>query len=222
MRLYPIPLRYQDVRIHKYQWIEVDLEPVGHGNDNRKESRKPDLSTLWVLGDPIGCKDEWRERRQFIDRLPHHTYKQLEEQHELDKSSLGIIRPKEILDVTIEKADPEWKPEWQAALNQMSLFGPPTKPLEKLPFKWSYVFQCEDREQPYSRMIEDWELGALYLKERDSKGEEGAAKSVRDKYLSDIGSPKRDTRFFMGTRFPFNTWLVLGTFWPPKTTLELF
>ena len=112
--------------------------------------------------------------------------------------------------------------EWQNTLNQISLFGPQTLPLEKLPYKWSYVFRCDDREKPYTRMIEDWEIGALYLKERNKKGEEAASKSVRDKYLNEIANPKRDTRLFMGTRFPYNTWLVLGTFWPPKTTLELF
>jgi hypothetical protein len=222
VRLYPIPVRYQDVHIRKYQWVEVDLEPVGHGNDSRKESRKPELSTLRTIGDRINSDNNWRERRQIIDPLPHHTYKELEKLYEQDKTSLGIIRPKEILDVKIEDADSEWKPEWKALLQQMSLFGPQTKPLEKLPYKWSYVFRCDDREEPYTRMIEDWELGALFLKERKKKGAEEAAKSVRDKYLNEIASPGKDTRFFMGTRFPFNTWLVLGTFWPPKSTLELF
>jgi len=28
--------------------------------------------------------------------------------------------------------------------------------------------------------------------------------------------PDKDTRFFMGTVFPYNTWVVVGVFWPPK------
>jgi hypothetical protein len=71
-------------------------------------------------------------------------------------------------------------------------------------------------------MIEDWELGVLFLKEREKKRQEQAAKGVRDKYLLELANPKRDTRFFMGTRLPYNTWIVLGVFYPPKTTLDLF
>ena len=65
-------------------------------------------------------------------------------------------------------------------------------------------------------MNEDWELGVLFLKERDRKGEEAAVESIRQKFLDEICADTRDTRFFVGTRHPFNQWLVLGTFWPPK------
>jgi hypothetical protein len=224
VRLYPIDYRYRpkEQKFQKYQWIEVDLAPVGHGNDNRKESRKPELKTMALTGTRLDTKDGWRERRRIIDRMPHHTMKELELMYDQERVSLGIVRPKRILDVTIEDADPEWKPAWQSVLNQMNLFGPQPKPLTRLPYKWSYVFECEDHTEPYKRMIEDWELGVLFLKERDKKGEEAAAASVRDKYLRSLASPKNDVRFFMGTRFPYNTWLVLGVFYPPKTSLELF
>lgn len=35
-------------------------------------------------------------------------------------------------------------------------------------------------------------------------------------FFDEICRPERDTRFFMGTVLPYNTWLVLGVFWPPK------
>lgn len=66
-------------------------------------------------------------------------------------------------------------------------------------------------------MCEDWEPGVLFLKESERLGsEEAAAESVRKKFLNEICGPDKDTRFFMGTYFPYNTWLVLGLFWPPK------
>ena len=65
-------------------------------------------------------------------------------------------------------------------------------------------------------MNEDWELGVLFIKERERKGEEGAVQSIRQKFLEEICSDTKDTRFFMGTRHPYNQWLVLGTFWPPR------
>ena len=66
-------------------------------------------------------------------------------------------------------------------------------------------------------MIEDWELGVLLLKEVERLGsEEAAAKSVKAKFLDEICAKTKDTRFFVGTVFPYNTWVVIGTFWPPK------
>ena len=141
---------------------------------------------------------------------------QLEARYERDQTSLGIIRPQRVLDVVIKPDADEWKPEWQTLFQQLTLFGPSQKPLTKLPFKWSYVFECEDNPKPYTRMIEDWELGVLFLKLRDEMDERSAAEKVRGKYLNQLCASDRDTRFFMGTVFPYNTWIVLGVFWPPK------
>ncbi len=122
-----------------------------------------------------------------------------------------------ILDMKIEDADPDWKPEWQGVLNQFRLFGEQPKPLTKIPYKFSYVFECEDSQKPHNAMCEDWELGVLYLKEAERLGsKEKAAESVRNKFLNDLCAPTKDTQFFMGTVFPYNTWVVLGVFYPPK------
>ena len=65
-------------------------------------------------------------------------------------------------------------------------------------------------------MCEDWELGTLFLKEAERLGSEETAQNVRNKFLNELCREDKDTRFFMGTKFPYNTWLVLGVFWPPK------
>ena len=228
VRLYPIDYRYRprQQQFRKYQWIEIDLLPYGAGNDRRKESRKPILDTMRSLGEPLSTKNGWQERRQIIDQMPIHTVKQLQSLYETDRVSLGIVRPAKVLDVEITPADPEWKPEWQMLFSQLRLFGPQQKPLRKIPFKFSYVFECEDNDKPHRAMIEDWELGVLWLNEVARLGNESkAAESVRHKFLNELCAPKRDTRFFMGTVFPYNTWVVLGVFWPtlPKmdpTTLQ--
>ena len=121
-----------------------------------------------------------------------------------------------MLDVKIEPAERDWKPEWAELYDQMLLFGEQPKKLTKLPFKWSYVFECPDSTKPHNAMIEDWELGVLFLKLRDQHDEATAARMVREKYLDDLCAPDRDTRFFMGTVFPYNTWVVVGVFWPPR------
>lgn len=218
VRLYPIDYRYRPrhQQFRKYQWINIDLLPYGAGNDRRKESRKPDLESMQSLGSPLSTRDNWRERRAIIDAMPAHTVKELKALYEKDRTSLGIVRPSRVLDLVIEPADPDWKPEWQALFSQLRLFGSPQKPLRKVSFKFSYVFECKDNDKPHRAMIEDWELGVLWLNEVARLGDEQkAAESVRAKFLNELCGPEKDTRFFMGTVFPYNTWVVLGVFWPP-------
>jgi hypothetical protein len=220
VRLYPIDYRYRprNQQFQKYQWIEIGLSEQGAKNDNRRESRKPDLESIKLVGDPVSAKNGWRARREIIDRMPVNTRLQLEALYESERTSLGIVRPTEILDLKVEQAERDWKPQWQAKLNQFSLFSGPPKRLEKLPYKFSYVFRCEDTgEKPHMAMIEDWELGVLYRKEVERLGDEQAAvSSVRKKFFDEMCHPSRDTRFFMGTTFPFNSWVVIGVFWPPN------
>ena len=137
--------------------------------------------------------------------------------YSINQRSLGIVRPTRVLDMEIRPATGEWKPEWKALFEQMTMFGPQQKPLRKLPFSFHYVFECEDSDKPHRAMCEDWELGMLFLNEATRLGNEhAAAVSVKNKFLNDLCGAGRDTRFFVGTRFPYNVWLVLGVFWPPK------
>lgn len=149
--------------------------------------------------------------------MPVHTVNELHELYDTDKVSLGVVQPTRIIDLKVETAEAEWKPEWQSVLNQLHLFGPPPRPLRKIPFKFSYVFECADDERPHTAMIEDWELGVLWLNEAARLGsDEKAANSVRRRFLDELCGSNKDTRFFMGTTFPFNSWVVLGVFWPPR------
>jgi hypothetical protein len=81
------------------------------------------------------------------------------------------------------------------------------KHLEKLPYKFSYVFRCADSGgKVHTAMIEDWELGVLYRREVERLGDEQAAvANVRKKFFDEICGPSRDTR-----------WVVIGVFWPPR------
>jgi hypothetical protein len=228
VRLYPIDYRYRpkNQQFRKYQWIEIELAPRGAGNDNRRESRRPDLNSIRILGEPLSTNNNWRARREIIDRMPHHTRLELESLYEKERVSLGIVRPAEIIDLKVEPVERQWKPQWQATLKQFTLFGGPPKELQKLPFKFSYVFRCSDSgDKVHTAMIEDWELGVLYRKEMERLDDEKAAvASVRKKFFEEICHPNRDTRFFMGTVFPYNTWVVIGIFWPPKelqTSLDI-
>lgn len=219
VRLYPIDYRYLPLQAQykKYQWVEIDLQARGASGDQRKESRKPILEGIVLLGEPLPTDKDWLARREIIDKLPHLTMKQYQALYHEDRTSLGVVRPSRILDMTIERVDEEWNPKQQGILSQQRLFGEQQKELAKIPYKFSYVFECEDSDTPHKAMCEDWELGVLFLKERTRLGsDEAAAKSVKNKFFNELCAPNKDTRFFVGTIYPYNTWVVLGVFYPPK------
>jgi hypothetical protein len=221
LRIYPVPYRYlpADKQYKKWQWIEIGLATRGYQNDPRPESREPDVRSMRLLGEPLSSKNAWQARRSLIDRMRHSTLSQLKQQWELDRTSLGIIRPVEILDLEATRTDDKWAPKHEAMMTQPLLIGE-RKKLQKIPYSFRYVFRCEDEDEPHRLLLEDWELGALFLKERDSKGEDAAVESVRRKFLGELCGADRDTRFFVGTRHPVNQWLVIGVFYPPKRPQE--
>jgi hypothetical protein len=167
VRLYPIDYRYRPraQQFRKYQWIEVKLSHRGDGNDRRADSRTPDLDSISVLSAPLPTDNRWPARRAIVDKLPHHTVNEYIQLYNTQKISLGVVRPTRILDMKVEAASPEWKPEWQLLFDQLKLFGEPQKALRKIPYKFTYVFECEDSTKPHQAMCEDWELGVLYLKD---------------------------------------------------------
>lgn len=220
VRLYPIDYRYRPAHqwFRKFQWIEVGLSPRGSGNDKRKESRRPNLDSLRIASDVIPSGKDWHERREIVDRLPVYSVNELRLLYNRDRTSFGVVRPKRILDVKVEKAKERWGPQQEILYHQIPLFGPEQKHLRKIPYEFRLDFECEDSRRPHSHLIADWELGVLFLKEADRLGsDQAAAASVRKKYLTTVLSPKRDVYLFMGTRFPYNVWLIGGIFWPPAS-----
>lgn len=226
VRLYPIDFRYlpSEKQFQKYQWIDVELADRGAQNDNRKESRRPNLDSI-ELGEILDTADKWRKRRAYVDRLPVKTMNEWLRAYDVDKTSLGLIRPSSVVDVIYEeKESDDWPDDKLDLVNQLSLLNPNQMPLKPIPYKFSYSFTCSDSQGVYTRMIEDWELGTLFLKEKQRLGtNDAAAKSVREKFLTELAGPSRDTHFYVGTTWPYNTWVVLGVYWPPsQNQMDLF
>lgn len=219
VRIYPVDFRYRDKQqqFSKYQWIEVDLAPRPRNKDWRKESRQPLLHTLKLLDEVgTGKKHDWLERRKVVDRVQDHTVLELMGLYDADRTSLGIVRPMEVLDLEVEKCSAKWSPKHRAVLSQPNLFDNKPKPLQKIPYTFKYVFRCGDDQEPHHCTITDWELGMLFLNQRIRHDETTAIRHVKEQFLDHMCAPDRDTRFFMGTMLPRNDWLVLGVFRPPK------
>jgi hypothetical protein len=221
VRLSPLSFRGLDYEriCAKYQWVEVVLEPAGHGDDNRKESRRPKLDTLTTQGEPLSAAHNWRDRRAVIDPMVVTTLRELRARYEIDGTSLGIVRPTRVHDIEVVEVGDQWSAEQLGLLGQVSLFDRKEQPLRKIPFEFRYVFECEDDADtgPQSGLITDWELGAFYFKEERRLGDGGqAAQSVRSRFLHEVCGRKMEPLFFMGTSGPHHRWTVLGVFYPER------
>jgi len=130
--------------------------------------------------------------------------------------SLGCVRPKQIRNLLIEPISPDWTLLQKAKLAQLSLLDKaPYRILEKIPFKFKYIFTCDDaRCNGHRMMVLDWEMAESYRSWRKKYGKEWEGK-FREKYEMWM-IEKRDTHFFVGTHSRWrNRWMIIGLFYPP-------
>jgi len=219
IRLYPINFRYRPEweRFEKYQWIEVEVEK--NPQDNRPETYKLVKGSKIITLDKIPPKN-WAERRKYVLAKGTHDMCDL---NSVDQKicSMGIVNPRVVRDVKVEPVDPDWKNSVKERRKQLTLLEE-TKPLMKIPYKFSYVFECKAPGcKGHKMMDEDWEVGQLFRRMlRKYKSEKKACEKVRAKLLEHIDSAKRDIHFFVGTVYLHNTWVIVGTFCPPKGPRE--
>jgi len=232
IRLYPLPFRKldNDQKYKKYQWIEADIER--NTSDFRIESHKVlNIDTIKVI-EPENTKVNWEERKRILFKF-EKAYTNLEELINLAKAppyrSLAIFKPTKIMDFYSEPAERDWPQnkleQIREKAKQLSLFQTPDEVIEefkvvqKLPYLFKYKFK-DDQGKESNLMIEDWEVGTLYLNcLRDANGDEGKAmEKVREKYWDEFMT--RDIFFFLGTRksdhhLALNPFSIVGVFYPP-------
>lgn len=233
VRIYPVPFRRLDYQnqYKKWQWIEIDL--VKNTSDFRPESYRPtDIDKEIRLLDEVDTKGNWGKRKELIgDKVWYNMTELIAEAKDKNtRTSLAIVKPKEIFNFVCKPCAREWSKEKMdiiiANKAQGSLFDEEDTRLvfqvvKKLPYEFSYVFTTEDGKKR-KIMIEDWELGALYWNcLKQAEGDElEACKKVKEKYF-DYMCQERDLLFFMGTikkhhNVSPNPFIIIGTFYPPK------
>jgi hypothetical protein len=217
IRLYPINYRYRPYWqwFQKYQWVEVEVER--RLQDPRPESFRP-IGEIMPLGPPIDTSNNWAKRKQYVFAKGISAMCELPKKGQRE-ASLGIIKPSVVEDFIIEETEREFPEEYLIKMRQMDIFqSDKRKPLEKIPYKFSYKFRCEDPEcAGHKQMTTDWELGRLYLRMRDQyQDEKVACDKVRERFYDTICAADKDTHFFVGTTLAYGTWIVIGTFWPKK------
>jgi hypothetical protein len=230
IRLYPMPFRLlnDEQKYPKYTWVEVEAER--NTSDFRPESYRPDITTMVV--DPKPAKPNWDERRRIIfkdKRVYTNLQALITEAKSPAKTSLAVFKPTKILDFVIEPDNRDWDSEKLASLQgqsqQMHLFKTleeieeEFRVVQKVPYKFSYRFEDDSGKQS-KMMIEDWEIGILYLNclWRANNDEAVATTKVKEKYLDSF--LKRDLCFFLGTTKQFhnvspNPFIIIGVYYPP-------
>lgn len=219
IRLYPVNFRYMDFPkwYSKYQWIEVEIEK--NEKDNRIDSYRPKVSSIRSLGKPLPTGD-WKEREKFVLPLVSKSLEELQKNYGEKKISLGLFKPKTIK-FLVEKDNEFWPEKQQRILRQKVLFGKQTKELDKIPYKFSYQFTCNEKAcKGHKLRIVDWEIGELYrhLKNDYQYSMDVILGKMRQKWEGQMWSSKRDSYLIVGTQYRYGTPLVLGVFWPPKST----
>jgi len=220
LRLFPVPYRFldPDKRFRKYQWVDVT---VSKASDHRIESYKIENNGIAIVTEPLPTDHGWRARREIIEPLVKPSLCWL--QRERDRCqfpTLGIFKPKQIRRLVMEREpQPEWSEAELQILRRRTLFNETPSPkteLVKVPFKFSYDFDCDDAEcRGHRLMCSDWEMGESWRKWQGEYRDKWET-AFREKYEAHM-IQDCDTHFYVGTvhKNP-RSWIIVGLFYPPK------
>ena len=216
IRLFPIPFRRleHERKFRKYEWIEARVAKAR--NDVRPESHHVDLQSInvasWIPPDK-----GWAARKQIIFPLKSQSLCSLKaEQAAHESPTLGLFKPKEIRRLIIERDQEDWTPDERAKLQQQGFFDQmPLSELEKLPYRFSYEFVCDDPAcKSHKLSCTDWELGASFRDWRRRYGS-GWEEKFRLKFERQMIEEK-DTHFYVGNLHARqHIWIIIGLFYPP-------
>ena len=219
-RLYPIPFRKLpfEKRFKKFDWIEVDTQKNDKEKLRRSESHKINPDSIKILRNlGTGQNRDWAERNKILLPLAKKSLEELEELKDSKRITLGLVKPKELIDFTLTPLE-ECR-DWEKDLiegTQQTLFGEYKTPLDKIPWKFSYVFKCDDPKcNGHSLMCEDWELLESWRSWKNTyKTDELLWQKFKQKYFDWMKN--RNLHFIIGTESRFNKFLIIGLYYPPK------
>ena len=229
IRLYPVPFRdlADDSKFQKYQ--EITVRAVRPKSDRRPESWTPIQGSI-EMGPTIRTNLGWSTRHARVSKLAQHTMCDLIEWNRSGSSpqtpSLAVVHAAEPPDLLIDRRDQEqldsWNKRAEAIFAQPSLFEDPDHrkpPYEVVPWRFRYSYRClSPRCGGHKQTIIDWEAIALWRKIRY---QENWKELMHDKFVKELWAADRDTVLFAGNmeQHP-QSFLVLGVFWPPRTTMQ--
>ncbi len=220
VRLFPVPFRDLpfDQRFMKYQHVSVDVQRPR--SDSRPESYQPNPDSLEV-SKVVPPGGNWAERRKLVEPVSVESMCWIQAQQRVDGTSLGVFRPREVSDFIIEHEPDDWDPAKLAIASQTSLFFPGRKGLEKIPFRFRYLYRCEGTQcKGHSQSIVDWELAEAFRSWSAGHDQVTTMRMLRDKWLGELCGADKDTMLYVGNQHQHpESFLVLGVFYPKKALL---
>lgn len=218
IRLFPVPFRDMpsDRRFKKFDILEL---AASKASDPRPESHQPNVDTLNVVGHIASSRPD--ERRRLVDPLLRPSMCAIRREQQATGASLAVFRPGTPPELVIEEDRSPWQPNKQMIVNQPSMLMPGKQGLEKLPFRFIYRYRCAAERgcRGHEQSIVDWEIASAFRRWRDSHGEDRALDMIRAKWADELWAVGRETAVFVGNQFKNpDGFLILGVFWPPKTS----
>lgn len=219
VRLYPVPMRYldSDQRFKKFQWIRASV--MKDPSDPRPESYKINPNSI-ELDDVV---TDASVRRGYLEKSPHlvQSLEVLKVKQQTVGTSLGIVRPKDVLDCFIrpkaESERSEWDAKEKARLSQHRLFGDAAKPLAFPEVEFNINWNCNDPNCPSHTMhILQWGIHELYRKLK-AKGDSQLEEKVIEAMHRELDESTRDVFLFLGNfRAVMYNFGLMDSYSPPK------
>lgn len=230
IRLYPVPFRALDSgqQFSKYQPITVEVER--HSGDRRPETRRPNRDSIEISGNAVSSDNGWQRRKRFVAPLMADSMCEILRRQKEDGTSLGIFRPKRVLDIVIEPADVSAEKQaianaWAAQPSLLDEIVPDEqkaqiKALQLMPWTFKYRYECSDPAcKTHTQSIIDWEISGTY---RHVKNRPDWQERVKARWLGDLCAEDRDTAFIVGNMHQHPaSFLVLGVWWPQRQAEQL-
>lgn len=229
IRLYPIPYRYLsgEDQFKNYQWITARVSR--NESDPRPESHHIDFESIEAVGDPIPTdKHGWHRRAEVMFRDASWQFPTVDALHEAqkkDRTSIGVVKPREIRGVELFARPDEDGLEFNEKLErlrravaadrqQRRLFEefalPELKGLEFVSNRIRVNWLCHAPGCAGHKMqILDW--GTIQLQRKLGDRE------VLDKVRSVCDLEKHDLRFFLSNSHAHQcSFSIVGIWYPTK------
>jgi len=217
IRLYPIDMRYfvgYD-KISKFDIIEAECKK-DRDKLSRKESYKVRPDSIRIVDKSLTKpKADWVKRNKIL--LPHKitSLDVLQEQYSKDKTSLGLLNPKKVIDL-IKTQDLEIFEEesWSFTVN---LDGVKIPNVHKIPhiFKYKFICDCCGKSE-HIMQCEDWEIFESYRRWGPKYNDpELLWEKIQERFFTWM-TKDRDLNFIMGMHSQYPTWFIIGLYYPPK------
>jgi len=219
IRLYPIDMRHfiGKNKISKFDIIEAEVRR-DRDKLGRKESHKVRPDSIRIIDRSLTePKRDWPKRNDIVLSKLDESIRSLEEAYKKDKTSIGLIRPTELLDfIKTKNLKIHEQNSWAFTINLDGKLIPKVTKMEHI---FKYRFKCQGcGEGEHIMQCEDWELFESYRKWGERYGDpEILWEKLRDRFYTKM-LEKRDLHFIMGMYSQYPTWFIIGIYYPPKET----